>query len=363
MDTLEQARMQINETDREMVRLFEQRMRAVAQVAEYKRRHGMPVLDRSREEQVVENGAALLQDPDMRPYYEEFIRAAMRVSRNYQNRLLNPETVGYQGVPGAYSYIVLKSLFPEAKERAFATFEELCRALTDGEIGCGLLPFENSYAGEVGETHDLLYRYPLRIVAVWDQEIRHTLLGLPGARLSEIRRVYSHPQALEQCRRFLQSHPFELVPFLNTAAAAKMVSEENDPSVAAIASPQTAELYGLSILAADISTQTGNTTRFVVLDRPEGDPPPVHGDHFALMFTLDHTAGRLAAVIQIIARRGFNMECIRSKPLRDLPWQYYFFAELAGDAASPEGIALLEELRGSCRELKLLGSYTRQAAR
>lgn len=353
MDDLQTARSQINRIDAEMTKLFEERMQAVNTVAAYKKAHGLPVFDAVREKEVIEKNAALLSDASLSPYYRKFIMEAMRVSRQYQSSLLNEGTVGYQGIPGAYSHIALRALFPNRKEKAFGTFEEVFRAVQKGELACGVVPFENSYTGEVGETLDLLFQYHLHIISVYDLKIGHSLLAVKGAALRKIQRVYSHPQALAQCRGYLEANGFEAIPCLNTAIAAKQISEAGDPSLAAIASSQTAALYGLEVLASNISTSPENTTRFIVLSREASG----NGNHFSLLFTLDHVAGRLAAVIQVIAKHGFNMECIRSKPIRSLPWQYYFYVELEGDISSDEGQALQKELAENCREVKFLGSY------
>lgn len=353
MDDLQAARSQISRVDAEMARLFEERMKAVAEVAAYKKANGLPVFDGTREKEVIEKNTALLSDKSLSLYYREFITEAMRISKRYQTALLNKGVVGYQGIPGAYSHIALRSLFPNREERAFGTFEDVFRAVQEGELAYGVVPFENSYTGEVGETLDLLFQYNLHITSVYDLKIGHSLLAVKGATLHDIRRVYSHPQALAQCKGYLDANGFEAIPCLNTAMAAKQVSEAGDRFAAAIASSQTAALYGLDVLASSISTSPENTTRFIVLSREAA----VGGNHFSLLFTLDHAAGRLAAVIQVIAKHGFNMECIRSKPIRSLPWQYYFYAELEGDVSSYEGKALQAELAENCRELKFLGSY------
>lgn len=353
MNELEKARGEINEIDCAMAELFERRMRAVESVIAYKLENGLPVLDNTREKTVIEQGVSRIQTTAYRPYYRDFIVHLMELSKQHQRRIAGQDTVAYQGSEGAYSHIALRSLFPHAKELCCPSFEEVFRAVQSGEAACGVLPFENSYTGEVGETLDLLHQYDLHISAVYDEKISHCLLGVKGAGLSDIKQVYSHPQGLAQCARFLKRFPFEQVPYANTALAAQYVGGTGDRSKAAIASRETAELYGLDVLEEDINTSAENTTRFVVLKR-ELNPT---GNRFSLIFTLDHSAGQLAAVLEMVASHGFNMESIRSKSLKNLPWQYYFYVELVGDAASPEAQALMAEIKTHCRECKLLGVY------
>lgn len=356
MDKLEQARQEINGIDREMAALFERRMRAAEDVIAYKTEHGLPVLDSGRERAVLEQNAANIHNPAYLEYYTDFLQGVMELSKRYQRVLDSADAVAYQGVEGAYSHITLKRLFPGARAVSFETFEEVIRAVESGEIPCGVLPFENSYTGEVGTILDLLYRYDVKISRIYDLKISHNLLGLKGARLSDIRQVYSHEQGLSQCKRFLDSCRVEQISYLNTALAAKFVSESGDRSKAAIASIETAALYGLEVLAPDISTSAENTTRFIVISREMGG----EGNRFSLLFTLDHDAGRLAGVMQIIARYGFNMDNIKSKSLHNLPWQYYFYVEIEGNLFSPEAQAMIGEMKCECKELKVLGSYRKE---
>ena len=353
MDQLSKARQEINRIDREMARLFTERMAAAAEVAAYKKEKCLPIFDVQREEQVLRQNTELIDEKELRPYYRKYITGLMNLSKQYQKALMNVGTVAYQGIPGAYSYLAMKALFPTNAEKAYETFEEVCKAVLEDEAAFGILPFENSYAGEVGENMDLLYRYDLHVVNMYELKINHNLLGIKGTRLSNIRRVYSKDQALAQCRRFLDSHGLELIPYRNTAAAAKMVSETQDKTLAAIASRETAELYGLDVIASDISTSAENTTRFAVISKQDLGP----GDRMSLFFTVDHKTGSLAGVMQVIAKHGFNMECIRSKPLHNIPWQYYFYVELCGDVVSEKAQALIAQLQQSCREVKLVGSY------
>ena len=354
MDQLKQARAAINAIDEKMAALFEARMQAVEDVLAYKLAHHLPVLDESREQEVLERNCALLQNQDLREYYAQYQKALMEVSKRYQRAQLYHDTVGYQGIEGAFSYIATTHLFPEEKKVAYQTFAEVFRAVANKVIAYGVIPFENSYTGEVGEVLDLLFEYDVHIVGSYDLAIDQYLLGVPGATIADIKQIYSHHQAISQCQEYLNRLQVEVVPYANTALAAKYVSEANDKTKAAIASAETAGLFGLAILAGKINTSAQNTTRFMVIAAEE----KLDGNRFNLLFTVGHNAGQLANVMGIIGEFGFNLESIKSRPLRHLPWQYYFYVEVIGQLDDPHTQALLAKLRQTCDSLKVLGSYT-----
>lgn len=356
MNELEQARRTIDEVDRQMAALFEARMAAVGQVAAYKEAHGLPVLDAGREAQVVEKNLALLKNKDLAPYYTDYIKHQMALSRQYQTRVLGRDKVAYQGVEGAFSHIALTNLFPRARAVACPTFGGVFEEVESGRAAFGVLPFENSHAGDVAAVLDLCYAHrDIFVTAVYDLPVRQNLLGLPGAQLSDVRKVFSHPQAIAQSERFLRSLSLPAESCANTAMAAKQVAEGGDKSLAAIASAETAELYGLQVLAAGVNSDGDNTTRFIVITREN----PAEGDRFSLLFTVDHKAGQLARVIQAIGAAGFNMECIKSRPMPGVPFEYYFYVELEGQPGRQESKTLLEALGQICNTLRVLGVYTK----
>ncbi len=322
MDQLQQARAQIDEIDAKMAALFEQRMQAVGQVAQYKARTGKQVFDPAREALV----------------------------------LIGQDVAAYQGVEGAWSHIALRQLFPFAKAQAYSTWNEVVEAVERGDAYCGVLPFENSNAGDVSAVLDLLYAHPgLKVARMCDLPIRQDLLALPGAQLSEIKTVISHQQALAQSGPFLKLHHFATKAWGNTADAARYVAEQGDQTLAAIASAETAKLYGLQILAEGVNEDGDNTTRFIVLSREK----PTAGNRFSLLFTVDNKPGKLAEVIQIIGASGYDMESIKSRPMPHVPFEYYFYVELVGDPTADETAALLRELDHTCRTVRLLGVYTK----
>ena len=355
MDQLTEARKTIDRIDRQMAELFSRRMAAVRQVVEYKAENDLPILDQGREDQVVEKNLAYLQDAELAPYYEDYIRHQMSLSRQYQAAFLGKDSVAYQGVEGAFSHIALTRLFPHARAQSYSSWAEVFEAVEKGEASYGVLPFENSTAGDVSAVLDLCFAHRLHVVQMYDLPVGQNLLGLPGATLGDIRKVYSHPQAISQSERFLKTLHLSTQPFANTAQAARYVAEKNDKSLAAIASCETADLYGLQVLAENINTDGDNVTRFIVVGREL----PSRGNRFSLMFTTDHKAGRLARVIQDIGAAGFNMECIKSRPIPHVQFEYYFYVELVGTIDTEATKKLLHTLRQSCRTLRLLGVYDR----
>ena len=356
MDTLEQARQEIDAVDAQLAALFERRMRAVVQVAQYKKAHGLPIHDPAREEQVLQKAADRIEDPVLRPYYLNHVRNRMALARQYEALLLGQNRVAYQGVEGAFAHIALRELFPHAEAVSCPTWDEVFAKVAAGDAACGVVPFENSHAGDVSAVLDLCYKHTeLWVVQVYDLPVRQNLLVLPGASLTGIRHVYSHQQAISQSETFLKQMRLPCAAMDNTAMAAKFVAESGDRSKAAIASRETAALYGLEVLVPDINTDGDNTTRFIVISREK----PTRGNRFSLLFTVDNKPGKLAAVIQKIGASGFNMESIKSRPMPHMPFEYYFYAELVGDPAGAESEALLRELDRTCRTVRMLGVYTK----
>lgn len=357
-DLLQEARKIINEADRAMAELFEKRMRAAEMVAQYKMEHALEILDAKREAEVIKRNSEYITDDELRSYYVRFIEATMSVSRSYQARLMEGMRVAYAGTEGAFAHLASMKLFPTAKKISYGDFEAAYRAVENGECDAAVLPIENSYNGEVGQVTDLIYSGTLFINGMTELQITQDLLGVSDARIEDIKEVISHPQALGQCREYILEHGFATREYDNTALAAKFVSEKGDPAVAAIASAEAADIFGLRVLEKNINSSATNTTRFVILSRSEntateGNPRTTT----VLLFTVNNEAGALAKAIEIIGRHGFNMRCIRSRPMKELMWQYYFYVEAEGDLSSAEGRAMLDELGSYCDKLKAAGRF------
>ncbi len=359
MDLLQEAREIINNVDTQMADLFTQRMRAAEMVARYKQAHGMPILDAEREEVVIRNGSARVEDETLRAYYIDFMRDTMAVSRRYQQRLLQGMKVAYCGTEGAFAHIAADKLFHDAEKIPYADFAAAYNSVVNGESDAVVLPLENSYAGEVGQVTDLMFSGPLYVNHILPLSVTHDLLAVEGATLDTIKTVVSHPQALSQCDDFIREHGYSQMPYANTALAAKYVTELNDPTVAAIASAESAEKFGLKLLAEGINRSSVNTTRFAVLSRSENrNISKQHGAHFILVFTVRNEAGSLAQALNVIGSYGFNMRTLRSRPMGELLWQYYFYVEAEGNIHSDDGEKMLRRLRVYCDKVKCVGSFT-----
>ena len=268
MDTLEQARAEIDAVDAQLAALFERRMAAVLSVAQYKQAHGLPIFDAAREAVVLEKAAARIRNAALRPYYKDHVQNMMNVAKQYEAEVLGRNRAAYQGVEGAFAHIALRALFPHAEAVSYPTWDEVFDAVSRGDTAHGVVPFENSHAGDVSAVLDLCYNHPeLWVVDVYDLPISQNLLVLPGTQLAQLRHVYSHQQAIAQSETFLKQFRLPATAMPNTAMAAKFVAESGDPSKAAIASAETAALYGLEVLVPSINTDGDNTTRFIVLSR------------------------------------------------------------------------------------------------
>ena len=218
-----------------------------------------------------------------------------------------------------------------------------------------MLPIENSYAGEVGQTIDIMFSGNLFINGIYELEIHQNLLGVADSSVDTIKKVTSHPQALGQCHDYIKFRGFEVEEANNTAIAAKTVAEMNDKSLGAIASVETAEIYGLKVLEANINKSGENTTRFAVLSKVKSESPSLTSS--VLMFTVKNEAGSLANAISIIGKYGYNMTALRSRPLKKHSWQYYFYVEIDGTTDTEEGQKMIEELNIVCDRLKVAGTF------
>lgn len=356
MNSLEKARETISRVDREMAALFTERMRAAELVAAYKKEHGLPITDAEREAAVIRNGAQQVDDPILREYYVRFIQETMALSRAYQSRLLEGMRVAYSGTEGAFAHIATGKLFPSAEKIGFSDFESAYRAVENGECDAAVLPVENSTNGEVGQVMDLMFSGGLFVNRMLDLPVTQDLLVKPGTAVEEIRTVISHPQALGQCAARIREMGWRTEEYPNTALAAKFVASTNDRTVAAIASAEAAEQFGLSVAERNLNASRSNTTRFAVFTRAENTQTP--GTCSALMFTVRNEAGALARAIDVIGHYGFNMRTLRSRPMKELLWQYYFYVEAEGDLHSPDGQNMLRALAVFCDKLKPVGCYT-----
>lgn len=352
---LEEARKIINRVDAQMAELFAERMRAAEMVYEHKKEFGLPILDQKREDAVVEKNTAMMEDDVLKEYYIDFIKHLMSVSRAYQYRMQSGLKVAYSGVEGAFAHVAAGRIFPGGNRVSYRDFKAAYDAVVSGEADVVVLPIENSYAGEVGQTMDLIFSGGLFINGIYELEIHQNLLGIPGATAQNIKHVTSHPQALSQCHEYIKLKGFETEEANNTAAAAKAVAEKKDKSYGAIASAETAELYGLDVIEPNINKSGENTTRFAVLSKVLATSPSLTNS--VLMFTVKNEAGSLANAISIIGKYGYNMTALRSRPLKKHSWQYYFYIEIDGKTDTEDGQNMIAELNEVCDKLKIAGTF------
>lgn len=268
--------------------------------------------------------------------------------------------VGYQGGPGAFSHIASKRHFDGrgAEHRGFRSFSEMLAAVKSGEIDFALLPIENSIAGSIHESYDLLARMDLHLVGEEVQPVAHCLIALPGVALTEIRKVISHPVALAQCTRFLASlTEAHAEVYVDTALAVQKVKEDGDRAQAAIASEEAARLHGLPVLARGIADDPENYTRMVAVSRaPQsfGLDVPCKS---SLVISLAHTRGALATVLSTLATHGLNLTKIESRPIHGRPWEYLFYIDVEGNVADPNVASALAAIEPSTTHMRLLGCY------
>lgn len=375
MKDLKKIREEIDEIDSQIVSLYEERMQRTTEVAEYKISVGKPVLDRQREKEKLHKVKGQAKE-DNRFGVGELFEQIMAMSRKRQYQLLRQygqihelgfeeveelpfytRRIVYQGTEGAYSQLAMKAYFGDDTEGYHVeTWRDAMEAIQRGEADYAVLPIENSSAGIVGENFDLMLEYDNYIVAEKTIKIEHALLGLPEAELSDIRTVYSHPQALMQSVDFLNEHKeWERVPVKNTAVAAKQVVGEQKKEQAAIASEVTADIYGLKVLKKHINYSEENSTRFIIVG---GKKLRLKGaDKVSICFEVSHESGSLYRMLSHFMFNNLNMVKIESRPIKDKSFEYRFFVDLEGNLG--EG-AMQNALKGLLEEalyVKVLGNY------
>lgn len=373
---LMECRNKLDVIDREIVRLFEERMQVCGDVAEYKIETGKAVYDAVREQQKIAAVQELAHNDFNKTSVKEIFSQLMAISRRFQYGLLaahgKTESLGFeeveelnrkdirvvfQGVEGAYSHAAVRKFFGENVDAYHvAEFEDTMKEVDEGRADYAVLPIENSTAGFVINNYDLLAKYQNYIVGEVYIPISHMLLGLPDAELSDIKTIYSHPQGLMQCTDYLNSHKeWQQISVLNTAVAAKKVMEEQDKTQAAVASRVAGELYGLKELAEGINNEKGNTTRFIVLAKN-----PVYektASKVSIMFEIPHVSGSLYNILGNFIFNGVNMLMIESRPIPEKTFEYRFFVDFEGNLSDAAVRNALNGIRAEVSTLKILGNF------
>lgn len=374
MVDLKDSREEIDRIDREIVALFERRMQVAQDVAEYKRSIGKPVFDKEREEAKLAAVQALCTNDFNGHAVREVFQQLMSISRRYQYTLNNngagsgfdvltelPKTkdvkVVFFGAPGSYSEQAMEECFGSCVQSfPAATFHEVMSAVREGRADFGVLPIENTTTGGITDSYDLLVEFDNYIVGEHVLKIDQALLGLPGAKLEEIRTVYSHEQGILQSRKFLERYPqMKAVENGSTAGCAKKVAEEKDPSQAAIASVRAAKKYGLCVLAEKINYEDTNATRFIVITSRKEHLK--EADKVSICFSLPHETGSLYNMLSNIIYNDLNMTRIESRPLPGRNFEYRFFVDFEGSLQGAAVWNTLACIRAEALELKILGNY------
>lgn len=370
---LEEARHRIDALDHRIVSALAERHRIVRELLQGKLEREARIQDPEREARLLDRIRALAREEGLDPFFvEQLFREILRDSVRFQAHALvdrqnerdasRPLRVAFQGTDGAYSHMAALRHFGHRRTHVdcvgFTRFDEAARAVVQGEVEVAILPIENTTAGSINDTYDLLNEEPLHIVGEEVLKIEHCLLAVETVPLENVRRILSHPQAIAQCSRFLGTlDRCHVESYFDTAMAARKVREDADLSQAAIAGVWAAERYGLQVLKRGIANQAGNFTRFVIVA-----PEPVHCDPqlrcrtSLVLATLDER-GALLACLNILGDFGINLTKLESRPRPEHPWQSLFYLDFEGNRDEPRIASALKALARKTPYLKVLGSY------
>jgi len=361
-------RQQIDAIDHKLVTLFERRMAIVDEIAAIKQANGLDIYHPGREQEVIDRAVGRLTDQSLVPFVRELFLNMMQLSRKRQGEgvpaavkkkpTLSPGTaIGYQGVRGSFSEEATLGYFGgQAAFQNYDAFEDVFAALKNGEIQYGVLPIENSNTGSIATVVDLMGEYGFYIIGEEIVKVRYHLWGIPGAGLSDITHVYSHPQGFLQCHELMDEHRDWLqVPYKNTATSAKYVSEQGNKAYASLSSIRAGELYGLAPLIENVQDNDFNYTRFAVIG-PEMIADETC-DKISIVFSLDHVPGSLFSALSAFPKYGANILKIESRPIKGVSWEYFFYLDFSGNMGDDATRVLLTEVKTHCNFFKLLGNY------
>lgn len=354
-----QARKTISEIDKEIAVLFEARMRAAQAVAEYKKVNGLPIEDLVREAQLLESNSNLISDEEIRSYYINFQKNVMRLSKDYQRKLNDGMRVAFSGIKGAFAELAVKRIFPDATAVAYSDFKAAYKAVEAGECEIAVLPIENSFEGDVARVMDLTYFGSLYINGVCDMTIEQNLFGTQGSDVKTIKTVISHPQALGQCAEYIEQKGFETREAVNTAVAAKLVADSDDSSLGVICSIESGNEYGLKLIDRKINQDSLNTTRFAVFSRVTRDNS-ADQNNFIVLFTVRDEAGALGKAVSVFGEFGYNLKALKSRPSKDVIWNYYFFLEGEGHLTDENEKLMVEKLSKVCTNVRVVGKFSEE---
>ena len=375
---LQEIRAQIDGIDDELVRLFERRMALAGDVAAYKREQGLPVSDRTREREIVSRVTQGMDEQNA-AYTKVLFSTLFDLSRSAQDRALqgpsaltdairaaaentprecpSGATVAVQGREGAYSSFACDRLFQRPSIMYFSTFESVFQAVEKGFCRYGILPIENSLYGSVTEVYDLMSKYNFHIARSVRIKIDHALLAKKGTALSDIREIVSHEQALGQCADFIKSlGDVRVTVCSNTAEAARAAAESGRNDIAALASPDCASLYGLSVLKTSVQNSDNNHTRFICISKDIEVYPGAN--RISLMLTLPHRPGSLYRMMARFAALGLNLTKLESRPIEGLDFEFMFYFDIEADVCAAPVLGLLGDLDRAPETFNFLGAYS-----
>lgn len=376
MKELTQIRQEIDEIDKQLVELFEKRMDCAGEVAEYKRGTGKAIYDPIREKNKIEILTEGQKDTFMAKAIEEMFLQLMSISRRYQYSILSQDDtyveeqfeevdaldihegtkVVYQGIPGAYQEQAMVKYFGEnVKNFSVPEFQDVVKTLDQGKADYGVLPIENTSAGTVSGIYDMILDYDICVVGEETVECHHVLAGLPGAELEQIKRVYSHPQGLMQCKKFLNQRGWDQIKVANTAISAKKVADDQDITKAAICSERAAQIYGLEILKREVNYEGNNTTRFVIMSKKKQYRKDA--GKVSMSFSLPHESGSLYNILTHFMFNDVSMSNIESRPLPGRQWEYGFYIDVIGNLNDPAIRNTLTGIREETKDFKILGNF------
>ncbi|MBI4188385.1 MAG: prephenate dehydratase [Chloroflexi bacterium] len=350
--SLEDYRKQIDEADSQIVRLIAERIRLARKIGEEKKKQGKQIEDLEREMKVlqsVRNIAAheKISQEDIESIYRQIIT----VSKSVEGMV-----VAFQGEIGAYSEEAASRFFGSSVQvKPCESLEDVFQIVEQGKTQFGIVPIENSLEGSISRAYDLLLDSSLKVCGETELRVVHSLIASPETRLESIKKVYSHPQALGQCKNFLRHLGAELVPTYDTAGSVKMIKDKGITDGAAIASNKAAEIYKMKILASGIEDNPNNFTRFFILANQ--DSLPSGNDKTSIVFSVKDKPGALYEFLKKLADRNINLTKIESRPTRQKPWEYNFYLDFAGHREDKTARETLAELEKISLFIKVLGSY------
>lgn len=373
IDLLE-SRKKIDKVDRQIVELFEERMQLAMDIADYKKSVGKPIYDAAREEEKLTSLVNLTKNDFNKKSVADLFKQIMSMSRRLQYTLLdNMESLGFDAVDqllvsqetrvafygekGAYTEQAMLEYFQsEVAGLPMSTFKEVMQAIKEGKADYGVLPIENSSTGTLSDIFDLLAEYDNYILGEHLVKIEHNLWGIPGAKLSDINKVYSHRQGLLQCSDFLKKHPSVIqIDGGSTAGCARRVLEENNITQAAIASKRAGECYGLHMLQEGIHNEDHNTTRFIIISNQKIYSR--QAEMTSICFALPHKSGALYHMLSHFIYNNINMTKIESRPIAGKAFAYRFFVDIEGNLENPAVKNALHCIKEEAIEMKILGCY------